>query len=398
MTETLNAPRPPSAAGARLARDPDDRVLAGVCAAFGRYTGTDPVLWRVSTAVLTVFGGAGLVLYALGWLLVPRTDQGSAPLERLLARNADRFSTRGVVLTVVALLAVGALLDDGSSLLTLAVLGGVAYLLIQRSGDAGPVTAGAGSPAGEGIRTEPDMETGFAADPAGASPPPWQPGAPPDWPLSRPPASRRPRSALGGLTVSAALLLAALLLTLRALGVDGLSGSRIVAAMLLVVAGGLLVGTLYGRARWLILVGLALALALGTAAVLGDPRLQGGVGQRTWVPVAGQSRTDYRLGLGEATLDLTRLRPGDLPGGVRAEIGIGSLIVLVPADAVVAGTARIGLGDILTSGPGVGSTELSPDDHTHVRVDLPRTGSGDATVQLELVVGAGEIEVRRAAS
>src|SRR4028119_843515 len=50
---TPRAPPPP----ARRERAPDDKVIAGVCAAFARYTDTGPVLWRVTIAVLTVFGG-----------------------------------------------------------------------------------------------------------------------------------------------------------------------------------------------------------------------------------------------------------------------------------------------------------------------------------------------------
>ena len=83
ITETMNQtpppPPPPPPTERRLTRDPDDQVVAGVCAAFGRYTGTDPVLWRVTVAVLAVFGGAGFVLYALGWLLGGAVGRGTLP-------------------------------------------------------------------------------------------------------------------------------------------------------------------------------------------------------------------------------------------------------------------------------------------------------------------------------
>src|SRR5437764_14019986 len=47
------------------------RVLAGVCAASGRATNTDPVLWRVLIAVLSLVGGIGVLVYLVGWLFIP---------------------------------------------------------------------------------------------------------------------------------------------------------------------------------------------------------------------------------------------------------------------------------------------------------------------------------------
>src|SRR5688572_27518166 len=104
MTETAydTPPPPPLPEARRLARDPDDKVVAGVAAAFGRYTGTDPVLWRVTLAVLAVFGGAGLVLYVLGWLLIPKVGEPESWAERNL-RSPDRgLSVAGIVLLVLA--------------------------------------------------------------------------------------------------------------------------------------------------------------------------------------------------------------------------------------------------------------------------------------------------------
>jgi phage shock protein PspC (stress-responsive transcriptional regulator) len=42
-----------------LVRPVTGRNFAGVCAAVGRATNTDPILWRVLFAVLTLFGGSG---------------------------------------------------------------------------------------------------------------------------------------------------------------------------------------------------------------------------------------------------------------------------------------------------------------------------------------------------
>jgi phage shock protein C len=56
----------------RLYRSRDDRVLAGVCGGLGEYFTIDPVIIRIVWIVLTFAGGAGLLLYLLAWLLIPR--------------------------------------------------------------------------------------------------------------------------------------------------------------------------------------------------------------------------------------------------------------------------------------------------------------------------------------
>ncbi len=56
----------------RLYRSPDDRVIAGVCGGLGEYFSTDPVILRLILVVLVLFGGSGLILYLLAWVLVPR--------------------------------------------------------------------------------------------------------------------------------------------------------------------------------------------------------------------------------------------------------------------------------------------------------------------------------------
>lgn len=56
---------------ARLRRDPDDRVIAGVCAALGRELGIDPIILRVAAIGTALAGGSGIALYLIGWLLIP---------------------------------------------------------------------------------------------------------------------------------------------------------------------------------------------------------------------------------------------------------------------------------------------------------------------------------------
>ena len=50
-----------------LQRDPDDRLVAGVCAGVARQVGVDPLVVRVTTVAFAFAGGVGVVLYLLAW-------------------------------------------------------------------------------------------------------------------------------------------------------------------------------------------------------------------------------------------------------------------------------------------------------------------------------------------
>ena len=52
-------------------RSRSDRWVAGVCGGLGRATGAESWVWRLLFAVIFLFGGAGLLLYALLWMFVP---------------------------------------------------------------------------------------------------------------------------------------------------------------------------------------------------------------------------------------------------------------------------------------------------------------------------------------
>jgi len=404
MTETLHEPPPPpepqSAApelpdGAvpaprRLVRDPDDKVVAGVCAGLGRYTDTDPVLWRVTVGVLTVFGGAGLVLYLLAWVLIPRTGSPASFAERTL-RGPDRTAAViGAGLLGLVTIAVLDLIDTG--LVVLAVVVGV-VLLATRERRAGVVPGPSSLAWGPAAPA-----SAYGVPPSAYGVPPSAYGVPPVVPAwePTPPAPPRERSVLGPVTLSVATLVAGVLLLLRELGVDGITGPRVLAAALLVIGAGLVVGTWIGRARWLFAIGLLLALLLVPAAAL-DGNLAGGAGERTWVPVAADDGASYELGAGEATLDLRRVEPGSV-GVLTARVGLGRLLVLVPDDLRVRVVPEIGLGELVRDdGNGRTVSSAEPFDDRGMAEVLLGPADGRELV-LGAEVGLGELEVRRVAS
>src|SRR3954469_24829222 len=65
----------------RLRRSRSDRYIAGVAGGLGRHFDVDPTLIRVLLAVLTFFGGAGILIYGVVWLFVPEDGEDKAPIE-----------------------------------------------------------------------------------------------------------------------------------------------------------------------------------------------------------------------------------------------------------------------------------------------------------------------------
>ncbi len=73
----------------KLMRDPDDRVFGGVCSGLGHYFGMEPKWVRLILVLLFVFGGTGLLLYIVLWVVMP-----------LARTRADRMAMRGEAATL----------------------------------------------------------------------------------------------------------------------------------------------------------------------------------------------------------------------------------------------------------------------------------------------------------
>ncbi len=58
--------------GKKLFRDPDDKIIGGVCSGLAAYFGIqDPIWVRIGFAILALGAGIGIPLYLLMWALVP---------------------------------------------------------------------------------------------------------------------------------------------------------------------------------------------------------------------------------------------------------------------------------------------------------------------------------------
>jgi phage shock protein C len=55
----------------KLYRSQTQRMLAGVCGGLAEYFNIDATVMRVLFLILAVFGGSGIVLYLVMWIVVP---------------------------------------------------------------------------------------------------------------------------------------------------------------------------------------------------------------------------------------------------------------------------------------------------------------------------------------
>ncbi|WP_329013956.1 PspC domain-containing protein [Streptomyces sp. NBC_01601] len=441
---TAEAPR-------RFRRDRRHKMIAGVCAGLGRHTDMDPVIFRITLAVLAATGGIGLVFYGFAWLLVPYDDEEENEVRKLLTGRVDGQALAAVLFALIGCGVILTTLRNGG-VLTFAVvlsllLAGAGYwsrhrattdpdpapsdrpksprghpIAAQAAADAPPETQappitystpswwrdpivkdgthvggtgyfwGPGDAYSDHVATSPALEVGIQL--------PW-----PHSLAGRAPSVKRPRPR-GPRWISGWVFLLALL-------AGGLGGSRTwethplatslqtgLACALVVFGLGMAVSAFLGRTG-----GGSAFLALVTALLLaGSAALPSDVTSHwrttAWRPAAtADLRPAYELGSGSATLDLTGLRlTKDQTVSTRAGLGAGLLRVVVPADATAVLSIDVGVGDIRLPGDDRKNVDVRPGRHE--TADLaPDKGTKEAGVlRIDLHVGVGQVEVSRAAS
>ncbi len=384
-------PGPPAAPERKLTRTNDGKMIAGVCGGLGRYTGVDPVVFRIGLAVLVFFGGVGAVIYLAAWLFLPADGDTASPAEAVLGRGQSSTSTvLTAILAVIGVVALGFAFHGESALLLALVVLGIVLLARRDPLPPGPAMAAAGA--------NPDVATDSPAPPV---PPPYAPYGPyggsvggqtmPIATMPTAPAPPKPRSALGRIVLSATLLVLGLMLVADQLLNVSIPAPGYVAAALAMIGAGLVVGTWFGRSRWLIALGVALCIALPvtTAASNFDPDTQ--FGNQRWAPVAAADIAPmYDIAFGDATLDLTGVDFADASTRTRLEVGFGHLLVRVPSDVDVTVRGQAGAGNINFFGEQTNGNDIS-----RTVTDLGADGAGGGTLHLNVSVGFGELEVLR---
>jgi len=65
----------------RMYRDPDNRIIGGVCAGMGAYWRMEPWLVRVIFFILAIMGGFGILLYLILYIVIPEAKTTAQKIE-----------------------------------------------------------------------------------------------------------------------------------------------------------------------------------------------------------------------------------------------------------------------------------------------------------------------------
>ena len=331
-TEQPTAPR-------LLRRRADDRVIGGVASGIGDFLNVDPLLVRIGFVGLMVFGGLGLLLYVGGWLLIPEDTGADSIAEQLLDRTG--LTTRRFLL--VLLFFIGGFLfvsgvNNGVALPGFATALGAAIVVI--------IVGGLILRRGERDQAAAAMPVAEQRAPATAA------VTAPAIPRARPAPRRRrrPRSPLAAYVLGATLAAIGLLALATNISGADVDLGQFFGLALGVVGIGLVVGTWWGHARLLILLGVLLLPFAVTASFITVP-IEGGLGYHRFNPTStDELRDEYRLVGGSVVLDLTDIQGGGEPIVIAASVAIGDLYVALPEDAGFELDASVGAGTMVLLG------------------------------------------------
>lgn len=357
-----------------LRRRTSERVLGGVAGGLGDYFNIDPLLIRIAFVGLMIFGGAGLVLYVVAWLLIPADGHDRSTVEGFLARlglTPQRLGWLALAFVLLILffsqpisypldgsgqIYIGPFGMNAAAVWALVII--VTGIVLLRRRDAGPPVA-----------TNPAAIAEAAAHVA---------------PIAKAPP--RPRSPLALYAYAAVLLTIGLLAVVGQVAELEVTPGQFFGATLTVLGIGLVVGAWWGRARILILVAILLA-PIGVVASFVTAPLEGGIGLHTYAPVtAAEVQDEYRALGGGLTLDLTGLTTSPRDIHIAASVAVGQLMVILPEGASVEIRTRVGAGDTLVFG--------SQDVGTSLESSFVRRHLNQTTYILDLEAGIGEVYVR----
>jgi phage shock protein PspC (stress-responsive transcriptional regulator) len=127
----------------RLQRSRSDRMLAGVSGGLARYFEIHPAVFRVGFVVLTLLGGAGILIYAAAALVMPDEGKEDSIATAALRNRRDRpwpLIGLGLLAVAVAILLSRATLWPDGDWWWLFLLAGGLILWFTRNPGAGPTT------------------------------------------------------------------------------------------------------------------------------------------------------------------------------------------------------------------------------------------------------------------
>src|SRR6201988_3829273 len=122
----------------RRERSSSDKMLAGVCGGLGRYFELNPTVFRVGFVVLTLLGGAGVLVYLAAALVMPGEGKERSLAEQVLAERKERpWPLIGLAIAgaaLIVLLSRAALWPAAGAGWIFILVVGLAVLWVSRSG------------------------------------------------------------------------------------------------------------------------------------------------------------------------------------------------------------------------------------------------------------------------
>jgi len=97
----------------RLYRSRKDVKIAGVCGGMAEYFDIDPIIVRILMVLLVFAGGAAILVYLLGWLIIPKAPEGPevvAVTETPSSEASENKGDRGRLLAGLILVILGLIL------------------------------------------------------------------------------------------------------------------------------------------------------------------------------------------------------------------------------------------------------------------------------------------------
>ncbi len=194
---------------------------------------------------------------------------------------------------------------------------------------------------------------------------------------------------LGPVIFGVALMLAGFSWILDRLDVMDVRAGLVIPLALVAVGLALMVGAFDGVHGGLVAVGVVLMLIVVMGSVTPLDAFRGGVGERLHNPTGiGQVDTSYRLGIGSLQIDLSNVTPTSRVATI-GELGVGELLLIVPADVPVAITAQVDAGEIVMFDEVLSGTEVNS---SFVSPGFDQAGE---TMTVDLDVFLGSIKVVR---
>jgi phage shock protein PspC (stress-responsive transcriptional regulator) len=401
-TGSATPPPPPGWRHTRISRvpkgGPEGGKFGGVVAGVSKAYGFDLKTTRIATAVAMLVLPVLWFVYGAAWILLPPTPAEAVPLDSVL-RDRRRMP---LLLVIGLVLVVGGAGSLGSWFLFRGapwgiVLIGVGVLLWMLSDRRHapvpppsafpPPTAGTdgttGAPTGGPVTTEyPTVSAAVTGEH------PWT--AATSTPVDTTP--RRPRRPIASIGVGIAAAWFVVAGVLSALGWWHSPRLWVLVSGIGIVLAALLLSTVVNRS-WFLPAPFSLLAIVLIGLCIAQPNLEGGSGTRQLHPTtAAAASTVQHLAAGRMVVDLTDVPLGSSPLTVTTEVGMGDLVVTVPAGAKVEVHADAGMGTIYVDGALTASGVRVSDDRTLEGT----TSTGAGTIVLDARVGMGKVDVRRA--